>query len=277
MKASARRLSRVEKVLTPKQRVLQWLSKARRSESAEGYFLKILNWPVSEWPGEKLTNAAGTAARMHLKGQPPETVETAARDAVKDILFLLGLVGEMNVLVTGKFRDFEARAALCARGLQLVLILENPACKTGRKSIPYGPSWQDVRRETVAFSTEVSATRRAVDLIAHRFFDGHPIPFSRTDEYLSEAQRSVEALVETYNHALADATSQGSNGKRGAAETQAELPDAIEEAESRETSLVVTASIVREQVAEAKARTAWQIGETELATQVLKGLSERRQ
>ena len=136
---------------------------------------------------------------------------------------------------------------------------------------------QEAHRDIVAFATQVSATRQAVDLISRRFFDGQPILFPRTDEYLSEAERTAQTLVETYNHALADATSQGSKGKRGSAKACAGRPDAIEEAESRETSLAVMASIVREQVAEAKARAAWQIGETELATQVLRSLPKGAQ
>jgi len=272
MKASARRLSQVEKVLTPKQRVLQWLSKAQESESAESYCLEMFNWPVSEWPGEKLTKAAGTAARTRLKGQAEKMVDTAARDAVRDVLFLLGLVGEMNVYVADKFRVFETQAGLCARGLQLAVVLKDPAHQAGVTSIRYGPSWQDVRREIVAFATQVSATRQAVDLISHRFFDEHLILFSGTDEYLSESQRTAQTLVETYNEALANAATGRSKGKRGTAKARADSPESIEEDEFRATSLAVMASIVREKAAEAKARAAWQIGETELATQALKGL-----
>ena len=51
MKASTRRLNQVEEVLTPKQRVLQWLGHAQEFESAEGYCLKMFQWPVSKWPG----------------------------------------------------------------------------------------------------------------------------------------------------------------------------------------------------------------------------------
>ena len=272
MKASTRRLNQVEEVLTPKQRVLQWLGHAQEFESAEGYCLKMFQWPVSKWPGEKLTKAAAAAARERLKGYPREIIETAARDAVRDVLFLLGLVGDVNVWVAGKFRDFETQAALCARGLQLAMVPRDPGPRAGSGPAPCGPSWQDVRREIVAFATQVSATRQAVDLMSRNFFDGHSILFSRTDGYLSESQRTVGTLVETYNGALANAATGPSNGKRGTAKTGADSPEAIGEDVFRETSLAVVASIVREKVGEAKARAAWQIGETELATEVLKGL-----
>jgi len=273
MKASARRLNQVEEILTPKQRVFQWLGHAQEFESAEGYCLKMFRWPVSEWPGEKLTKAAAAAARERLKGYPREVVETAARDAVRDVLFLLGLVGEMNAFVADKFSVFETQAGLCARGLQLAAVLRGPAPKAGSGPACCGPSWQDVRREIIAFATQVSATLQAVALISRKFFDGHPILFTRTDGYLSKSQRTAETLVETYNEAVADTPPQVSKGKRGTVKAGADSPEAIEENEFQGTSLAAMASIVREKVTEAKARAAWQIGETELATQVLKGLT----
>ena len=272
MKTSAKRLRQVEAALTPKQQVLRWLEEARRIGSVGAYCRRMFRGPQSEWPGDKLTEAAAEAVRNRLKGERPEVVWNAARDAVRDVAFLLSLVGEMNRTVVRKVTEFEWAAAHCARGLQLAMLrAEAESARTAGPS-RQGPALSDIRAEILALAVDVSTLRHAANLISRRYFDGRPILFPGTDGSLTDAIRTVRNLAETYNEVLTDSAPTAHKGKRRTAEAAREAAQPIEGSGFRKPSDPATLSFVREQVADAKAQAAWQVGQGEVAVEVLQDM-----
>jgi len=276
MKTSAKRLNQVEAALTPKQQVLRWLEEARRAGSVGAYCRRMFRGPLSEWPGDKLTEAAAEAVRKRLKKQRPEVIWNASRDAVRDVAFLLSLVGEMNRTVAQKVTEFKWVAAHCARGLQLAMIRAEAATAKAADLSRQGPTLLDVRAEILALAAEVSMVRYATALIRRRYFDHKPVLFPDIDSSVTDAVRTVRSLAETYNDLLYDsAATTADKGKRHKAKAPP-TPQPIEAYGSRGPSDPATLSFVREQVADAKAHAAWQVGQDEAAVEILGSLNAVR-
>ena len=190
MKTNAKRLKHVEAALTPKQQVLRWLDEARRVGSVGAYCRRMFRGPLSEWPGDKLADAAAEAVRNRLKGERPEVVWNAARDAVRDVAFLLSLVGEMNRTVARKATEFGWAAAHCARGLQLAMLRTEAETAKSTGLGRQGPVLSDIRGEILALMADVSMLRQAVDLIQQQYLDGHPMLFPDADDSRGARWRS---------------------------------------------------------------------------------------
>ncbi|HUU11391.1 MAG TPA: hypothetical protein VM431_12770 [Phycisphaerae bacterium] len=274
MRTAHRRLAKVEADLTPKQRVLQWLDEALEAGSTEAYCRQMFDEPVSEWPGTRLTEAVAEATRKRLRGYPREAVESRARDAARDILFLLSLVGETNRSVTRKVKEFTWAAALCARGIEVAVLRPEAGGNREATLSRRGLTLSDVRSEIVAFAAQVSLVRHAVNIVSRRYFDGHPILFPGTAESLSEATKTSAILVEAYNEAVSDLPrGRGKGGRREGVKAQAGAAAAqpIEETDLGEVSAAVAEPLVRQLVADAKAGAAWQVGQSDLAARILRG------
>ena len=176
-------------------------------------------------------------------------------------------------MATSKAEESGLVAALCVRGLQVALLQEKAGGSKETGLGPGGPALSDIRSDILTFAAQVSLVRQAVDLVSRRYFDGHPVLFSGTAESLSDATKTSAILVEAYNEAVSDLPRARGKGRRqegvkvqaGAAAAQP-----IEEADLRDVSPVVAWPLVRQLVADAKARAAWQVGQSDLAARILR-------
>lgn len=173
MRVSARRLEKLEAGLTPKQHVLRWLDHAFSFGSEEAYTDWLVSRSMSELPRIKLAETVADAARSTHRGAPREAVEQAVLRAVRDVYFLTQLVVDMNTLVGAKAEVFSSQAAVCARGLQLLVLREMAWGRTGRPAAAC--SWAvnalGIRREIEAFAAEVYTVQEMVGVIARHYFN----------------------------------------------------------------------------------------------------------
>ena len=275
MKTNTKRLREVEAALTPKQRVLQWLEEARKTSSLVGYCQIRLGQPVPQPPATELTEAAAEEVRKRLKGKPYEVTRNAVQHSLRNVMFLLTLAIETNVLVMSKRTEFELTGALCARSLQLATFLESASAAAKKNADGLGPSLGETRRDIVAFATEASATRQAVDHISRRFFDGRTVLFTSTEQDLSDAEQTARTLLEAFNEVAAENGHGGGKGKgkkHAASALAGGRPRPIEKGTFQETVHAVMLSLVHKKVTESNAHAAWEVGETDLAAEMLKSL-----
>ena len=126
-----KRLDKVEGALTPKQAVMLWLDEIRPHKNARDYIRFLDSQPKSEAPITRLTYQIDEAVRESMKGQHKDTVQRAARRAVRDVVFLIKLHHQVN-----RINDRTA-------GLQLVLCALAEKFKRYSQSQPYMIFWPD--------------------------------------------------------------------------------------------------------------------------------------
>lgn len=211
MSSAQRRLDKVEASLTPKQQVLCWLDRMVGFGARDGYLEWLSSQPVSEMPRVKLPEVVADAVRGALRGEPDVEIDRAVQDAVRDVLFLTKLAFDLDALVEEKCREFDLRAALCARGLQLLLVQEALGRRgTGAVALPGGAGRvREVRDQVEALLEEACEARHAVGAVAERYFDGHPVAFPKGAHRLDMACETGETIVAEYNRVAARQTADG--------------------------------------------------------------------
>ena len=263
MRDAGKRLDDVEAALTPKQQVLRWLDHVAGMGSEEAYFKWLAERSYEALPRIKLAEAVAEATRKKMRSAPKEAVEVAVRRAVRDVYFLTKLVIDINTLVTEKAGAFDLQAALCARGLQLLMVAA-VAPRRGQGALPW-LDWpvqlRGVRDDLVALLSDIYTLEEAVQLIRHRLFDDHPILFPGRAELLAESREKAESLVAEYASLLASESLDA-----GGDFTELGLAlDALREAV--QPAAAATARHYRDL---AKADALWNIGQREAAARLWK-------
>jgi len=205
MKAAERRLEKVEASLTPKQQVLRWLDQVHGFQSEDKYCEWLEGQPASELPRVRMVEAAGDAARRAMRGEPEEVIERAARDAVRDVIFLTELVLQVNTLVDQKSEVFSLRAALHARALQLAMLSEVAGADSAVAAAMPNPSLRlsEIREETERLLGEIGVLQGTVEIIQQYYFDGRPMVFPRKAACLKAVWEAACALGFEYNRWVA--------------------------------------------------------------------------
>jgi len=108
--------------------------------SEEAYFEWLGERSIQALPRIKLAEAVAEAARKRMRGEPKEAVENVVRRAVRDVYFLSRLVIDINTLVSERTTVFDGQAALCARGLQL-LVVAAAVPRRGQTALPWPSPW----------------------------------------------------------------------------------------------------------------------------------------
>jgi hypothetical protein len=200
MRDAGKRIDDVEAALTPKQQVLRWLDHVAGLGSEEAYFKWLAERSFEALPRIKLAEAVAEATRKRMRGEPKEAIENVVRRAVRDVDFLTKLVLDINVLVTEKTGAFDLQAALCARGLQL-LVVAAAVPRRGQGALPWldrPVQLQEVLDDVVALLSDIYTLEEAVRLIQRRLFDDHPILFPGRAKRLAEGREKAESVVAEY-------------------------------------------------------------------------------
>ena len=95
--AAARRLTKLEGALAPREAVLAWLVDAHQFPSLVDHVRSIAALPVEAAPLSVIGERVEAAVRASMKGQPRDAIETAVRRAVGDGVFLFALALGLNV------------------------------------------------------------------------------------------------------------------------------------------------------------------------------------
>jgi hypothetical protein len=94
--ATIRRVAKLEGALLPPDAVLLWLAEAQQFPSLVEYTRSIIDLPVEAAPLSVISARVDAAVREASKGHPRDAVETAARRAQGDAVFLFCLVFILN-------------------------------------------------------------------------------------------------------------------------------------------------------------------------------------
>jgi len=201
MKATERRLEKVEASLTPKQQVLRWLDQVHGFQAEDKYYEWLKDQPASELPRVRMVEVAGDAARRAMRGEPEEVIERAARDAERDVIFLTELVLQVNTLVDQKSEVFSLWAALHARALQLAMLSEEAGADSAIAVAMPNPDRRlsGVRAEVEWLIGQTYLLREVVETISRRYFDGRPMVFPRKAACLKAVWEAACALGCEYN------------------------------------------------------------------------------
>ena len=124
MRGTKKRLDQVESRLKPKQVVLLWMQEAHQQHTMEDYAKTLMAGPDSAWPIPRLTEHIAESVRKAMKGNLPEQVDRAVREAVRDVVFLFYLHQRCNEMVAENLKAWSLQLKLLATQMQ-GLLMEN--------------------------------------------------------------------------------------------------------------------------------------------------------
>ena len=197
MKAAMRRLQRAEATLSPKQQVLHWLDQIRGFESEDKYFEWLVKRPTSELPRIKIIDAVTEAVRDRLRGQPPEIIDRAIRGAEQEVIFLTELVIDLSNLVETQCDLLDLQAALCARTLQVLVLLCSPSRQRDEAWAPEGIEAIVLVAcsQVQEFLRDVLCLEMTIKTIQDKYFDGHAVVFPHRAKRPGAAHETATILV----------------------------------------------------------------------------------
>ena len=94
-----KRLSELESNLSPKERVISWMSQAHEFATFTDYATYCLTRPDEEYPAYQLARQASEAARKRLRGRPPEEIRQGVYQAKKDTIYLFFVHAHLNLRI----------------------------------------------------------------------------------------------------------------------------------------------------------------------------------
>jgi len=202
--ATGRRLAKLEGALLPREAVLAWLVEAQQYPSLVDHVRSIAELPVEAAPLSVIGERVETAVRASLKGQPRDAIETAARRAVGDGVFLFTLALGLNVvaLEVARLEGLRAAAAFywmgCLLGGPRAADLARAEAETYKRE--QADAWAQWRTMVDRLSLDVRVEAEARATLERRYFGGHDVFFADAAEAWAGHVDFVERLA-----SLADA------------------------------------------------------------------------
>lgn len=190
----AKRLTKIEASLTPKQAVLLWLKETRQL-GHDDWTVRAWKAPFHETPRFRISVMVEKAVRDSLgkKGLKPEFITRVALEAQKEADFFLVLI-----------RHVREEVALDSplRGLQLLLLNEKLARMLEHfveHDIFDPEAWDEWRTALMNTISPLWQLRATIAAISARFYDHHPILFAEEENGLNQDIRMAETLAAQYN------------------------------------------------------------------------------
>jgi hypothetical protein len=189
-------MDKLESSLSPRAATLLWLTEAHQFGSLPAYVDWLIDQPHSAAPMERVPKAAEAGAMAATKGQPPQVMHEAARKAVRDAIFLVDLVAEINNATHEATRlegvryaamVWEMRAESFERQLTAI---EPDAGETN-----HAERWADYLARAKAWLIELYAVEDARILLEGRYFDGHAVLFPEQAADWTSLREGAESLV----------------------------------------------------------------------------------
>jgi hypothetical protein len=182
------RLDRLDASLTPTQAVLRWLEEAHQHGSFAAYARWLCDQPASAHPMARLPRQVRRPIEQAMRGAQREDVGTAVRRVQRDVTFLYRLVLTLNSRVLENER---------AASLGFLWLLERFRGRVARAA----PSrdtvarWKDAAQEEAG---RVYALAAGHQVLAQRYFEGHPVLFPEEAAWLAAAEAAWDRLLTLY-------------------------------------------------------------------------------
>jgi len=244
----AKRLQRIETLLTPKQAVLLWLQETQQLGVVE-FLEKSFKSPIHEAPRVRITELVAKAVRESLckQGMKAELIVHAEQEARKQTDFLIVLIRDLG-------RDVELECTLNAPYIMLLhekfgRLLEHLTQLDRFES----KAWELWRTVLLRRLGDMWQLRETIVAISERYFERHPLLFPEDANKLDQHIHCLEKLTKYYNRL-----------EGGLPAWTAIDVDALVSS-SREQVL----EEVAERVADAKSRVLRDLGESEAAWKIV--------
>ena len=104
MSARKRRIDDLGPNLTPTEIVLRWLDETLKLHSMHDFIVALKGKPNDAWPLIRLPKEAENAVRSSMKGKPWDEINSAEREAIRDVIFLYYLHINLNCKVADEIR-----------------------------------------------------------------------------------------------------------------------------------------------------------------------------
>jgi len=176
--AAGRRLAKLESALLPREAVLAWLVDAQQSPGLVDHVRSIAELPVEAAPLSVIGERVDAAVREALKGQRRDDVETAARRAQGDAVFLFCLVLVLNGEALEVARVEGLRAAVAFYWMGALLGGPHDSPTSDKDARERRDAWRLWRGLVDRLATDVQVESEARAGLERRYLGGHDVLFA---------------------------------------------------------------------------------------------------
>jgi hypothetical protein len=190
----AKRLTRIETSLTPKQAVLLWLKEAQQLDLKE-LLEKSFTCPMHEAPPVRIPEMVEKAVcdTLSKKGMKPESIAHAALEAWKQADFLFVLLCDVQQEVM----------SFSFQNCPYVLLLHEKLCRMLEhfcEDETFDPeAWDMWRMVLIDRLTSAWLLRETIKKVSEKYYDNSPLLFSGDENGFNRSIDSLETLANRYN------------------------------------------------------------------------------
>jgi hypothetical protein len=204
------RLEELESALPPRTAALRWLSEAHAFGSWPAYARWLVDQPRSAYPLNCVPAQARAAAAAATKGLPRKAAEDATRQALRDALFLVYLVFEVNSETTEAVGTETLRSVALSEGspsilLEAELATHDPESYAG----DYAERWAGRLALERAWLSHLYVAEDARILLERWYLDGRPSLFPELAAEWASLLNDAETLVRVSHRLTPDEPAEG--------------------------------------------------------------------
>jgi hypothetical protein len=191
------RVAKLESALPARTAALRWMCEAHRFGSMVAYLDWLGGQPRSAYPLNRVPVQAIAAAAAATKGLPPEYAGEAHERALRDALFLVYLVLEIDVAAAEMVGTSAAELVLLA---EETLALGSELAAPDPRGEDHGGNWAERRTNWLAragsWLIRLYAAESAWTDLERRYLDGRPSVFPDRAADLALLREGAEDLFE---------------------------------------------------------------------------------
>jgi hypothetical protein len=187
-----KRLVQVEAVLPPRQAALLWVQDHLQGKTMREYVQRVIELPASASPRSRVERQVVAAVQVAMKGQDPDRIQQAARQAHMEVVFLISLVKSANSVILG-----QSKTGWLWIGLLLFMRLYSAGLRDEDGS---DDSAAALRQAAV----ELFSTQLAVEQIQNRYFAGECILATDVGESLNRPTMLLRYFIGDLDQGLVE-------------------------------------------------------------------------
>jgi hypothetical protein len=215
--AAARRLTKLEGALRPREAVLAWLGDAHEFSNLPVYGRAIAELPVEAAPLSGIARRVDAAVRDDMRGKPRDAIEERVRRATRDAVFLFSLVFVLNIEAIEIARVEGLRAAAVFYWMGCLLGGPRgddiPADQAAEHARELASAWMLWRTVVDRLNLDIAVATEARAILERQFYDGHDVLFADATMAWTRHVEQVERLT-TIAEVMSSAAGAKPRGRR---------------------------------------------------------------
>jgi hypothetical protein len=189
MTTGQRRLDKLEGALSPREAVLLWMAEAHQYPTLAAYMDVLKDAPITKYPMMRLPERVAQAVRAARKGEKPEVVKRAERQAVREVAFLFYLQLQVNTRLGADWRALGFQLASVASTLAGLFHAEEPS----------DADLSEIREQAAKMIREFLQWDVAIRKIGDRYYAGTSPLFPGHAEQLADWIEIAEQVVTLFH------------------------------------------------------------------------------